>query len=568
MKKAEWIRQDMEHFMYDLQNWLDQALDNDHISDGMYGFVQNMVREVKTELHDLSVDILAGKYDNEPEDDEDPTGARLEIRDKFNGFETIELFYIHTDHDGHESIWTKKIMIRNGEKKVLQDRFYIDASHRPEVTDEHSYLIDFLHKIEETRKQNLDEDDDTTITFHDPQTFAVYSGFMPALRKKIQTIQNKCKKFGCDFHYEEVGEEFREVPTGEVNPVTNEPVKVMCKFILIHAEGTAVVNDWEFVASVEHTEAGNIYSKALTDVEIPVRYRTSDSCTCEHCNTKRIRKNTCIIRNTKTGEFKQVGKSCLKDFTFGMSASTAAWCASLKQIFEEAEVHEPSGFHWYEKHYEPKEILQYAAETIRHFGYSKEKTKELTIRIFDYLHGNTKFWNKDMVAETANLISSVGFNADSPEAVQKASDAIGWIKVQNPTTDYLHNLKTVCALSYVNSGKFGLLISLFPAWDRDLEYQAKKKAEAEAGKASEHVGKIGERITVAVQSVKCITSWESEYGYTYVWKITGTDGNIYTWKTQKTMNEDLPPKTVKGTVKEHKVYREVKQTELTRCKIA
>ena len=71
MKKAEWIRQDMEHFMYDLQNWLDQALDNDHISDGMYGFVQNMVREVKTELHDLSVDILAGKYDNEPEDDEE-----------------------------------------------------------------------------------------------------------------------------------------------------------------------------------------------------------------------------------------------------------------------------------------------------------------------------------------------------------------------------------------------------------------------------------------------------------------------------------------------------------------
>jgi hypothetical protein len=33
------------------------------------------------------------------------------------------------------------------------------------------------------------------------------------------------------------------------------------------------------------------------------------------------------------------------------------------------------------------------------------------------------------------------------------------------------------------------------------------------------------------------------------------------------MSEDNPPVSLKGTVKEHKIYREVKQTELTRCKV-
>lgn len=423
MKKAEWIRQDMEHFMYDLQNWLDQALDNDHISDGMYDFVQNMVREVKTELHDLSVDILAGKYDNEPEDDEDPTGARLEIRDRFNGFETVELFYIHTDSDGHESIWTKKIMIRNGEKKVLQDRFYIDASHRPEVTDEHSYLIGFLHKIEETRKQDIDDDDNTTITFVDSEednTFSIYEGFIPALEKKIKTTQNKCKKYGCEFHYEKIGEEFKEVPTGEVDPITGKPIMVSCRFIKIFCKGTAIINDWEFVASVEHTEAGNIYSKAMNDLEIPVRYRNAP-CTCEHCKTNRIRKNSFIIHNRETGEFKQVGNTCLKDFTHGMSASGMAWFASLKQIFETEEDRIPdySGMNWYQKFYSVQEILQYTAETIRKFGYSEQETKVKMQEFFDVLHGNTRYWKPEDIREVKDLISSVGM-----EKMQEKVDAV------------------------------------------------------------------------------------------------------------------------------------------------
>ena len=513
----------------------------------------------------------------------------LEIKTIFKGFTTVELFYITTNYnDGKECIWKKVTEIKNGQERELQHSFYIGSEFHPELQtaeEIHQFLVNFLHKIEEKQKEDVDPDDnfETIFTFTDdtdpePETFAVWEGFMEDLKKKVTRIRNKCRKFGCDFSFKEVGEEIREVPSNEIDPITEKPVMVKCKFILVQAEGTAVINDWEFIAGVEHTSAGNIFSKAMTDVQIPARYRNTDSCICEHCNTKRIRKNTCIIRNTKTGEFKQVGNSCLNDFTHGMSASMATWYASIRTIFKDEEERPVSGWSWYQRYYDTKEVLQFTAETIRHFGYTKtenrgDSTRDRMERFFNLTHGNTRYWEKSFIRETKELMEKVGFDPKSPEAVKMTEDALAWIGSQEATNDYMHNLKVATSLKETTSGRFGLLVSLFPTFNRELEYQAKKKAEAEAGKQSKHVGQVGDRVDVQVESVKCLTSWESSFdGYhettTYIWKITGKDGNIYTWKTSKWLNEEVPPVSIKGTVKEHKEFRGVLQTELTRCRVA
>lgn len=136
----------------------------------------------------------------------------------------------------------------------------------------------------------------------------------------------------------------------------------------------------------------------------------------------------------------------------------------------------------------------------------------------------------------------------------------------------MHNLKVVCSLGSTTYQRFGLLVSLFPTFNRDLEIQAERKAEAEAGKLSNYVGEIGQRVEFSVAAVKCITSWESCFdGYhtttTYVWKITDEAGNIFTWKTSNWIDEDRLPEKIKGTVKDHQDYRGTKQTVLTRCRI-
>lgn len=401
--------------------------------------------------------------------------------------------------------------------------------------------------------------------------YSIYEGHMNDLMKKVTRIQNKCKKYGCNFHFAEVGEEFKEVKDTNGNLHT-------CRFVLVEAEGTAIVNDWLFIASVEHTEKGNIFSKAMTEVEIPERYRTSES-VCEHCNSKRTRTNTFIIQNTVTGEFKQVGKSCLMDFTNGLSASTAAWFVSLKEVFEEAE-ETPVSSGWGERYYDTVELLSYAAETIRKFGYVKSEdhnsTKERTMDFLMVSKGMTRWMPEDEIERIRRDMNKVEFNPDSAEVKEMVNTALEWIEGQEANNDYMHNLKTVCSLNYNPWNRIGILVSLFPTFNRELEVQAKKaKAEAEANaeaQTSKHIGSVGDRIQIDVQFVKCLTSWETCYGYypttTYLYKIVDKEGNVFTWKTSNFLNEDEPPKTIKATIKEHDEFRGVKQTVLTRCKIA
>lgn len=97
--------------------------------------------------------------------------------------------------------------------------------------------------------------------------YAIYEGNLDRLEKKLKRIFNKCKAYGCDFHYEQTGEEFRELKDEKGNKYT-------ARFVLVEAEGTAVINDWEFVAELEHTEKGNIIT-GVAGIEVPERYYTT-----------------------------------------------------------------------------------------------------------------------------------------------------------------------------------------------------------------------------------------------------------------------------------------------------
>lgn len=125
--------------------------------------------------------------------------------------------------------------------------------------------------------------------------------------------------------------------------------------------------------------------------------------------------------------------------------------------------------------------------------------------------------------------------------------------------------------------KGGCVMERYSVWEGHMDDLMKKvnKIQNKCRKfgCDFHFAQVGDRVDVQIASVKCITSWESCFnGYsttsTYVWKITDVNGNIFTWKTSKWMDEENPPASMKGTVKEHKMFREVKQTELTRCKVA
>lgn len=409
--------------------------------------------------------------------------------------------------------------------------------------------------------------------------YAIFEGNMERLMKKINRIKAKCLKYGCDFHFEEVGEEFREIPDPNV-PAGFEALakKRIARFVLVEVEGVAVVNGWRFIASVEHTDTaqGNII-RAACNIEVPERfYHTAPI--CEHCNSNRTRKDTYIVMNEETGEFKQVGKSCLLDFTHGMSATGVAQYISL---FDELIAGEApyEGVHW-ERYYDKVEFLQYVAETIRHFGYVKydpedaykRTTKERAEEYYRLNHGGfTSFTEQAHRRQLEQEMESVSFRYDSPEAVQATTEALNWVKDQGEDSNYIHNLKTACSLEIVTWKHLGILASLFPAFNKATAKKAEQEkreqqAKAEAAK-SQYVGNLKERITVDVQSITCVTSWETEYGVTRIYKILDMAGNVFIWKTGVYF-EEAKVKKITGTVKGHNEFRGVKQTEITRCKVA
>lgn len=393
------------------------------------------------------------------------------------------------------------------------------------------------------------------------KTFAIYEGNMERLEKKIKSIRNKCKKYGCDFHYAEVGEEFRTLEDEQGREYT-------ARFVLVEAEGTAVVNGWKFIASVEHTPKGNIINRAC-DIEVPERYYTSDS-VCEHCNSKRYRKDTFLVMNEETGEFKQVGKSCLKDFTRGMSAEGVAQYTALFEELIQGET--PCGGRG-ETYYPVKEFLMYVAETVKHFGFVSTQdwgARSTRDRAFDYYmmeHGGR--FTAEEERRLREEMESVSFDANGN--AELAEKALAWVNSHEGDGNYMHNLKTACSLEYTAYRNLGILASLYPTYNRELENQA-KKAEQERQRAlqsesSTHIGNVGDRIEIDVRSIECVTSWDTEYGVTRIYKIVDTNGNVYTWKTSNCIFENEVSK-VKGTVKSHNEYRGVKQTEITRCKVA
>lgn len=81
---------------------------------------------------------------------------------------------------------------------------------------------------------------------------------------------------------------------------------------------------------------------------------------------------------------------------------------------------------------------------------------------------------------------------------------------------------------------------------------------------SQFIGNIGERIEVDVTVIRAI-ELDGRFGKSTIHIMEDKDKNVYVWTTaSKTWNVDSVKK-IRGTVKDHRVYKNTKQTLLIRC---
>ena len=398
------------------------------------------------------------------------------------------------------------------------------------------------------------------------ETYYIHEDNLERLEKQITAIRNKCKKNDLDFHYE-VGEPvFREY-TRDDNSV------VVSKFYPVQVQGSIKHADWEFAATIDHSpKSNNIVRAYIADITIPDKYYTCGP-TCEHCNKIRSRKDTYLVYNTTTQEFKQVGKSCMKEYTQGLDAEEVARYISLfdKMIQGEA----PSGSS-HTSYKSTQEILSYAFECVKHFGYHNSESQYSTRqRISDYMWAKSSSAPEAFREKMRDEQEKVGFDIDSEDTVKYVNDSLEWIRnMKDVEFGYMSNLKAACEADYFPAKDMGIVVSLSVTYLKHIEKEAERAEKDKAVEAqrsleanSKHVGTIGQRITISVASFNLVSTFDSIYGMSWLYKFLDDEGNVYIWYASNPLTDGKEVATITGAVKAHTSYNGIDQTQLTRCKV-
>lgn len=422
------------------------------------------------------------------------------------------------------------------------------------------------------------------------KTFEIPEGRMPELERRMARLSRLAAKLNAPApEMREVGATNRvytrqqegdgswfwhhhERQTGEsVNECVSRVAKRfelavhVIRFLTIEVSGPAPkLAGWYFLAKLEHTEAGTMIQK-LSDQPVPEQYRNVPPL-CDHCNLDRKRKDTYVVSDGE--QYKQVGRTCLKDFTGHPSPEYVANLCSFMEFFaaigefaDEDFFKEPGNFA--EPRYSLEQILRYSASLTRQHGYISRQKADIESRLST---GQTVYWCLSTPKDQKAMEEQV----TEPDE-KMARDAMAWAKLieANPGDDYLWNLSVLAELEVVPRKRVGLAASIIIAYQRAMDLEIKNAAK----KASEHFGAKKDKVTIIAVLTKSAATDGVYGGYRH--EFLTTEGNVVLWWASNSLSvidgshypEIGDTLQVYGTIKGHTEFHGIKQTLLTRCKV-
>lgn len=300
--------------------------------------------------------------------------------------------------------------------------------------------------------------------------------------------------------------------------------------------------DWKIKAVLKHTKSGTM----IYGTEVSEKYRKQTQ-KCDHCHTNRRRVTTVIIENDKD-ELKQVGKECLKVYCPTIDLKNLIWWA--ESTFRLLDENEPNGTYTGVSTYDTRDFLLATSIVIRQLGWKSKREKNPTANIvWDWLEsGKNIEFHMNPTQEDKDLVDAI----------------LKWGPTIEDNFGYLGNLKTVLASEVVENKTYGIAASAIVAYRR----AQKEKEEKEIKSKSEWIGELGKREKFQLK-LEIIHGFNTNYGYIHIIKFVDLKGNVAVWFTSTdTYDYEVGQLyQVTGTVKDHSVYNEEKQTKLTRCKL-
>lgn len=322
---------------------------------------------------------------------------------------------------------------------------------------------------------------------------------------------------------------------------------------------TVILNGWCLAAVLDTSMAAGTVVRKLPGFsgDIPRRFFTSGTY-CDHCNKIRRRNDVYVVYHSQSGEWRQVGSSCLRDFLGHPNAEQiAAFLDGMERDLQKEIKDDYYGGG--ERCVECSLFLAHVCAVINSYGYVASKAAELTGDLSTKRRSITNYENMYREIKPSTYVEPTATH------FEKAEKALEWAKhyfsaiplVQR--SEYENNLAVILTETYITERQLGYVASVVSAYDR---YVQKTLSNKDAG---QFVGLIGEKISITGTVVR-ILEFCSAYGMTYM-HVFQSGSNVIVWTTNKIIGSVGATVTLNGTVKAHKVYNGTNQTELTRCKV-
>lgn len=339
-----------------------------------------------------------------------------------------------------------------------------------------------------------------------------------------------------------------------------------CKRVTI--EDMPSCNGFEFIGKLVHTEAGNLISMAgaAQGQATPEEWRTAKP-TCDHCKTKRTRKDTFIIR-CPDGSVKRIGRNCLADFlmTEPSQLIAAAVFEDSLRMLEQADEDEWGSFGGFSWTIATEHYLACAVSSIERRGFFKSGSEEQTTRADAAFLAYEAPRGHDV--QSVRLREEWKANQPKAEHHARAVELVLWLESNEDKSDYIYNLKVALSLPVIRRETEGLIASAPQAYNRHLGQIAERKAretEVDAG----YMGELKQRLVFAatVVNVRVIMS-EGGYGYgssrlTTLRTPQGHD--VVTWTDLFSENDNGKQVRIKATVSKHSMFKGKHQTTVNRA---
>lgn len=403
---------------------------------------------------------------------------------------------------------------------------------------------------------------------------AVYKCFKSdfnTLQKKVNRITKKLDKNGLKWKFEIVSESIEEVDVIDHTNYDNVPMwqfqpknlgkkavdVVIYEFEmetlkLGEYEPIAVIDHKAIVINSSHSDNFNMIHTIKDGAIIPLKYREIGS-HCEHCNSNRFRNTTILLQDEK-GNIKQVGTTCIKEFTGIEGIDIIKNYQHIHDIILSNNVNFIHADKFTNKYISTTSYLTACIELIEEKGYQKNITK---------IEG----WKN----------ATDGNYKDSHQ--KTALEVIEYFKNKEFNDNFMYDVKV--ALSSAHSKQSGFIAYAYIAYQKDKKRELKSQDELQQKSKSQHYGEIGQKIEIELTLKKCLSFENSYNGYSseisYIYLFEDEEGNIYKWSTGKFLervendncipinaNESLK---IKGTIKDHTNYNGENQTVITRCKV-